>query len=102
MAQRWIDDYGKRVIEKVYEIPSGWIWLVTKQTEKEKKKGLTCGLVKIYEAEWGPIEVKDIEGMMKDKNSNPMNRPVEVFSDILPCTLAELFEKTPVSSYFRE
>lgn len=97
-SRDWKKNYGKRIIVEAYETPAlGHIWLIAKQKASEKRIGYHYGLVKMYDAEWGMIEVEQLREMSKKVS---FESPIKIFKDILPCTLAKLFEETEIHTFF--
>ncbi len=100
LENKWIKLYGNKKIEFAFETPAGWIWLIGEEIKKEECfEKFREGLVKICEAEWGYIDLNEIKELQKSAKSD-IFRPFPIFKNELPCTLRELFEITPVSSYF--
>lgn len=90
----WVEKYGDRVIERVYETPSGCIFIVA--------KGGTEGLVKMANsttAEWGTVDMNELERL---RTQTSLNRPNIIFKKYVPCTLKQLFTKTVVWTYFTD
>jgi len=87
----WIKKYGNKIIDKAYECPSmGWIWLVN--SEKSE------GLVKMYEEEWGYVDVDELEDAI---TRSYLNGTYKIFIEELPCSLKHLFETTTIWTYFK-
>ncbi len=93
---KWVKLYGNKKIEFAFETAAGSIWLIGEEIRNEKFRE---GLVKIYEAEWGYVDLNEIQELQKSAKSD-IFRPFPIFKNELPCTLRVLFEITPVSSYF--
>lgn len=95
---RWVKNFGTSRVEAVYECATGGVWVLFERKRGAPKTAPRVGLVSIppCDPEYGGISNEELESSCGVKHTQIS----KIFTSHLPCTLSELFEKTPVWTYF--
>lgn len=95
---RWVKNFGERRVETVYECATGGVWILFEKKKTAPKGAPRVGLVSIppCDPEYGSISKEELDNSCNLKHTQIS----KIFDSHVPCTLAELFEKTPVWTYF--